>query len=220
MPTSVRVKTLPKRRRLRRSLWFAAVALILLAAVIVLLQIPGTRWKAGLGEYLIYSEPPEKADLIVVLGGDFWGSRVLKGADLGMRGYARRVLISGPPYRNQPESDLAIQFLMERGYPRDLFLSYPIRAENTIDEARELKRAFDLLQAKRILIVTSDYHTRRTSMVFRGLVPGYHYRFIAAKDFHLNPDSWWMDPESTRFFYAEWSKIIGTLMIISWQGRL
>lgn len=178
-----------------------------------------TRFSVWLANYLILSEQPRKSDLIVVLGGDFWGPRVLKAAELGIQGYAKRVLISGPRYGRAYEGDYAIEFLVKKGYPRELFVTYPISALNTIGEAHALEKAFERYQAHDILIVTSDYHTRRASIVFRALVPGYRYRFIAARDVHLHPESWWTNDEGQQFFYSEWSKILGTLLQISWLGR-
>ncbi len=49
------------------------------------------RWQTTLsflGGYLVYSEPPQSADIILVLAGDFYGSRVLKAAELAKQGYA------------------------------------------------------------------------------------------------------------------------------------
>src|SRR5258708_21245133 len=80
---------------------------------------------AKLGEFLLEADQPERSDAILVLGGDFWGARVLKGAELGIQGFAPRVLISGPPYRNRPQSELAIEFLVQKGYPKALFVSLP-----------------------------------------------------------------------------------------------
>ncbi len=59
----------------RRVLPIAATLL----AVVLLIQ-----WKGALsllGSCLIDSEAPRPADLILVLGGDFWGARVVKAAE-------------------------------------------------------------------------------------------------------------------------------------------
>ena len=60
------------------------------------------RWQptlSFLGRYLVYSLPPQSADIILVLAGDFYGPRVLKAAELAKQGYAPVVLISGGPYQ-------------------------------------------------------------------------------------------------------------------------
>jgi len=200
--------------------WMACMVIAAVASAVYLLAVPQDVWKARLGDYLICNEPPEKADLIVVLGGEFFGNRVIKGAELGLQGYAKRVVISGPINDGAKESDRAIEFLASKGYPRQLFVSYGHYAQSTIEEAYALKPLFEHYEARRILIVTSAYHSKRASVVFRGLVPGYRYRFIGSQDDHLRPDTWWTDPESRKYFMSEWVKILGTLTEISWSGRL
>ena len=84
---------------------------------------------AALGGYLVSAGPPEKADIVVVLGGDSSGNRILKAAELVRAGYAPRVLVSGPAgIYGFHESDLAIPFAEKAGYPASYFLGFPITA--------------------------------------------------------------------------------------------
>jgi len=72
----------------------------------------------------VTSETRQKADLILVIGGDFYGPMILKGEDLAVQGYAPLVLISGPPYqRGLPEGEFAVNFLEKKGYPRSAYHS-------------------------------------------------------------------------------------------------
>src|SRR5579864_7525844 len=120
-------------RRVKNSLirWLlAAAAAASLLALLIYLR------PALLGQALVVSDPVEKADLIYVLAGDFFGSRVLLGAELGARGYARQVVLSGGRYGDQYEGDMAADFAVEHGYPRALFCPVQLDALSTIDEAR------------------------------------------------------------------------------------
>src|SRR5579859_434377 len=86
------------------------VAYVLIIAIVA----AAFRWQSTLtllGGFLVDSQPPQPADLALVLGGDFWGPRVLVGADLAKNGLVPLVLISGPPYRDRPEGELAVEFL-------------------------------------------------------------------------------------------------------------
>ena len=49
-----------------------------------------------LGEFLVHTETPSHADVIVVLAGDPSGHRILRAAELVKQGYASKVLVSGP----------------------------------------------------------------------------------------------------------------------------
>jgi uncharacterized SAM-binding protein YcdF (DUF218 family) len=166
---------------------------------------------AAFGQFLVRSDTPEHADAILVLGGDFWGPRVLKGAELGVQGLAPRVLISGPPYQNRPESELAIEFLAGKGYPQTLFLSLPHQARSTIDEAIALAPEMRRLNIHRAILVTRGSHSRRATIVFQLFCPGVHFVSVPATD-QFNALSWWSDPESRRLFSSEWSKIFGTIL--------
>ena len=183
---------------------------ILLAAVLLI------RWQATLsylGEYLVASQPPQSADLILVLAGDFWGPRVLKGADLVAQGYAPLALISGTPYEGRPEGELAIEFLAKQNYPTRLFQSFGHNAGSTIEEALVLCPELERRGVRRVLLVTSSYHSRRAAIVFRLFCPGVQFITIAAPDPHYHPNGWWEYPDSRKLFFAEWRKILGTVLV-------
>jgi len=204
--------------RFSASRWtrLAAFALILGAASLILYLFQNL-WLPWIGEGLVSSDTPAPADLILVLGGDFWGPRVVKGAELAVRGYAPRVLISGPDYRWNgiiyPEGDLATQFLVDKGYPRKLFSTFHHHAGSTIDEAKALVPELQRLQVKRLLIVTSAYHSRRASLVFHALVPFSEIRVIGVPDGVFEPDSWWVTPGNRQLVKSEWTKVMGTIAL-------
>jgi uncharacterized SAM-binding protein YcdF (DUF218 family) len=187
--------------------------MILLVALSAMLLLG---WKAvlsHLGDYLVSPQSPQSADLILVLGGDFWGARVLKGADLAMQGYAPLALISGTPYAGRPEGELAIEFLVERGYPERLFQSFGHHAPSTIEEAIALRPELARRGVRRVLLVTSAYHSRRAGIVFRLFCPGIHFITIPAPEDQYHPDDWWQDTNSRKLFFSEWGKIFGTVLI-------
>ena len=161
--------------------------------------------------FLTLNQPPEPSDLILVLGGNFFGPRALAGADLGARGYAPRVMISGPPYRGQPESDLSIRLLEKKGYRKDLFTSFPITGRSTIAEAIALCPELKRRGATRVLIVTSAYHSRRANLVLRLFCPGIRFRSIAAPDDQFQPQYWWRTPRYREILFSEVGKIIATV---------
>ena len=164
-----------------------------------------------LARFLTYSQPPERADAILVLGGEFWGSRPIKGAELGLRGYAPKVMISGALYQNRPESELSIQFLVEKGYPRELFVSLPVLAGSTVEEAAAVCPELRRRGAKKVLLVTSSYHSRRANVAFRLFCPGVQFRSVAAESEQFQVERWWMNPHFREVFFSEWKKLLGTV---------
>jgi uncharacterized SAM-binding protein YcdF (DUF218 family) len=187
------------------------------AAVLILLAIAAIRWQAtltSLGAFLVDSQPPQKADLILVLGGDFWGPRVVTGAELANKHYAPLALMSGPPYQGRPQGELTIDFLVKKGYPRDLFQVFATNAHSTIAEAEALRRELSRRHAKRVLLVTSNYHSRRAAIVLSLFCPGVQFISIPAPDSHYHAAGWWHDNSSRHLFFSEWSKILGSVLVV------
>jgi uncharacterized SAM-binding protein YcdF (DUF218 family) len=166
-----------------------------------------------LGEYLVVSDPLEHADLIYVLAGDFWGSRVLLGADLGAHGWAPRVVLSGGLYQGAYASDLSVDFAVRHGYPRSLFLPIPMEVHSTLDEAEFMGPVFQRLGARRIILVTSNFHSRRAGQVFRVLLPQFDFRTESSAEADFNPQAWWKIPPERRLLYSEYQKIAGTFLV-------
>jgi uncharacterized SAM-binding protein YcdF (DUF218 family) len=167
----------------------------------------------------VYQQTLRSADLILVLAGDFFGPRVLEAAQLSMHGYAPRVLISGRPYRGRPEGEFAIAFLASRGETTKSFESFGHLANSTIEEALALRPELERRRAKRVILVTSAFHSRRASLVFRLICPGMEFISVPAPDSHYQADRWWENEPSRKLFLSEWGKIVGTLVLAYPQYR-
>jgi uncharacterized SAM-binding protein YcdF (DUF218 family) len=186
------------------------------SALLVVTAVLAIRWQAtltSLGSFLVDSQPAQPADLIVVLGGDFWGPRVLTGAELARRGFAPVALLSGPPYNGQPQGELSVDFLVQKGYSRQLFQVFANQARSTISEAAALRSELDRRHARRVLLVTSNYHSRRATIVLSLFCPGVKFISVPAPDPHYHIVNWWEDDSSKQLFFSEWSKILGTLLV-------
>jgi uncharacterized SAM-binding protein YcdF (DUF218 family) len=171
-------------------------------------------WLRAAGYYLVSAQEPFHADLIVVLGGDDRGNRILKASSLVKQGYAAEVLVSGPYCcYGHIESDVAIPFAVKHGYPPGWFIALPVKGTSTREEAREIVRELDRRHVRRFLVVTSDYHTRRAGRIFRKLVAPDRFRVIAAPDWAFRPDDWWRNREGQKQVFFEWAKTLA-----SWVG--
>lgn len=167
------------------------------------------------GEFLVCADIPEPADLILVIGGDFYGPRVLKGADLAIQGFAPMVLVSGPPYQHgRSEAEFGIDFLVVKGYPRQLFQAFGHHARSTVAEAIAVGAELRRREVHRVILVTSSYHSRRADIVFRLFCPGIHFISVPAPDPHYDPQHWWTDLSSRRLFFSECEKIVGSVLIL------
>ena len=135
--------------------------------------------------------------------------------DLVRRGFAPKALVCGTSgVYGQHESDLAIPYAVRHGYPESYFIPLPNDARSTKDEATEVLAALSKLHARRIDIVTSDFHTRRAGNIYRARVakfaPGLEIHMVAAPDLFFSPDGWWHNREGQKTFALEWIKTVAT----------
>jgi uncharacterized SAM-binding protein YcdF (DUF218 family) len=190
----------------KRAIRFAGVAALALAVACGLFfpQI-----LAALGSFLQKSESPQPAGAVFVAAGDPSGNRILKAAELVREGYAPEVIVSGPQgVYGFCECDLAIWFAEKAGYSPSYFVRFPNHALSTRDEARAAAVEFHRLALQRVILVTSDYHTRRAGNLFRAAAPGVSFVVVAAPDLHFTPRGWWRDREGRKTFLLEWMKTI------------
>ena len=182
----------------------------LAAASVVLAIVFHTRLLTALGSYLVESDPPRKADLALVLAGDSFGHRILTAAELEREGYVPRVLVSGPSgMYGFHECDLAIPFAVKAGYPESYFLHFENDSRSTAAEAMDALPVLERMGVHTVLVVTSNYHTRRAGNIYRGLGSPIQFVMVAAPDENFSPDGWWHSREGRKTLLYEWMKTAG-----------
>ncbi len=201
--------------RRRFPLFFKLVLAV--AVIAALAYFARSLWLPFPAYALIHSEEPAKADLVVVLAGDYYGHRVEKAAQLIQAGYAPQALVSGPPGAyGENESDLAVRFIVRQGYPARWFIPFPDPARSTKEESGYILRELRKRGIHRFLLVTSDYHSGRARRIFLATerAMGYQppFRTVAAPDETFRPAAWWRDRESQKTVFFEWWKTIATAL--------
>jgi uncharacterized SAM-binding protein YcdF (DUF218 family) len=189
-------------------------ACLLLAAIAILAR---SLWLPCLGYALIHDDGPAKADIAVVLGGDYVGHRIEKAAELIRQGYVPAALISGPVgFYGLHESDYAIAYAVRKGFPAQWFIPLPSSALSTREEALVVLAELRRRNVRSFLLVTSDYHTARARRIYlaaaRAFAPAPAMRTVAAPDEHFRPDSWWRNREGQKTVFFEWSKTFATAL--------
>ena len=165
---------------------------------------------AALGAALVTNQPPKKADAVLVLAGDSVGNRILKSAELVQQGFAPVIYVSGPDaYYGYSEDQMAIGFAVKRGYPAQWFVGVPHHADSTLDEARIMLPILRAKGVRRILLVTSNFHTARAARIFQRIAQGeaaMEIVTVAAKDASFAPEGWWNNRRGQKVFFFEASK--------------
>jgi len=164
------------------------------------------------GSFLVENDKPEKADVAVVLGGDEFGTRIIRAAQLATAGYAPYVLVSGPHRLIGHESDMTIEYARRQGYPTSLFRPLPHELDSTRAESEMIDNYLRSHNAKKILLVTSNYHTARAARLIRKFSPKLKVIAIAAPDPAFTPDGWWKSREGQKMFLYEWLKTVATAL--------
>jgi uncharacterized SAM-binding protein YcdF (DUF218 family) len=133
----------------------------------------------------------------------------LKAGELIKEGYAPHALISGPDgsYGNY-ECDLAISYAVRAGFPESFFIPLPHHGRSTEEEAQVVVAKLREMGVKRIILVTSNFHTRRAGKIFHRAAPDLEIHVVSSPDRFFKPDSWWHDREARKIFLLEWTKTI------------
>jgi uncharacterized SAM-binding protein YcdF (DUF218 family) len=186
------------------------LALLLLGAVVYLSR---DLWLSAFGRALVHDDGAAKADIAVVLAGEYWGHRLTKAAELVRQGYVPRVLVSGPPgFYGVNEADAAIQFAIGKGYPAEWFIPLRHTALSTREEAGVVLDALKQRNIHSFLLVTSDYHTARARRIYlnaeRRRGGGPDMRVVASGDQFFTAGDWWRNREGQKTVFMEWTKTL------------
>jgi uncharacterized SAM-binding protein YcdF (DUF218 family) len=166
-------------------------------------------WCSAIGHFLVKADSPTPADIAIVLAGDRAGNRMLKGMELVRQGYAPLLLVSGPRiYYGAHESDLAIAFALRRGFPAERLIPFPHEALSTRSELRAIIPELRRRSIRHCLLVTSDFHTRRSGSLFRLYAPDIRLTVVAAPDEFFSPGNWWRTRDGRKRTFEEVTKTI------------
>jgi uncharacterized SAM-binding protein YcdF (DUF218 family) len=186
----------------------AVVAILLLAG-----YLTRESWLVFFGTVLVNDEQPFNAQAIICLAGDPVGNRITKSAELVQKGYAPIVLVSGPgAMYGTNEALLAIDFAVARGFPGHYFKAVTHNANSTLEEAWAFRTYLEKEGIKKILVVTSDYHTARAGRTFREVLKETEMRIVAAPDRDFRAESWWKTRQAQKQVFFEWTKTLARIL--------
>jgi uncharacterized SAM-binding protein YcdF (DUF218 family) len=189
------------------------VAAILLLAVLYLARHPIFRL---LGEGWVVEDTLERSDAIVVLSDDnFYADRATRASQIYRQDLAPIVVASGRrlrPYAGVAE--LIEHDLVERGVPKEKVLRVTHDPANTREEAKALAQIAKQRKWHSVIVVTSNFHTRRARYIFRHVFPeDVAIRVTGARDGDFDPERWWEKRISVKELAEE---MVGMLVAI-WE---
>ena len=183
----------------------------------------------SIGRFLVNDEPPAAADAIVVLSGSI-PDRILEAVALYREGLAPRIIVSrgrNPPGFDQLEAmgvhvpqvwDLNRSIAEQLGVPGDAIEEIGGSEDSTVDEAQLVLRYALAHREGVLLIVTSKYHSRRASIIYRYLARE-HVRIISRPSRYddFDPERWWHDRTFRRRVVIEYQKMLAFELLDRWQ---
>ena len=186
------------------------IAFVALAIALVLFAM-------NAGSVLVVDEP-KNSDLIVVLAGET-NYRPARALELLRQGYAPRMLLNvpaEPKVFGSSEIALAEQFV--RGLPESAAITIcPIEGLSTKEESHDVAKCLAGAPGNQILIVTSDFHTRRALSILQHEIPSKSFRAAAVHDPAQFGVRWWTHRQWAKTCLDEWLRLVWWNAVERWN---
>jgi len=164
------------------------------------------------GSFLIL-HAPEPADVIVVLDGE-WPQAV----KLQKEGYASRILLDAGNFRvyGRTEFDLAKEFLQKEKPPgMELCLT---TGGSTYEEAADVERCLQPLHVHSVLLVATNFDTRRALDLFRKRLPQYQWSIAASSAPFHDADQYWKHRAWAKTVLNAWEQYLWWKLAEQWRS--
>ena len=168
------------------------------------------------GSYLVLDQP-QRSDAILVLAGET-DRRPARALELRTQGYAPVVIVDVPEVRIYNRTQLEIAQEWVNSLPeRDAIRLCATHGLSTRDEAEEAAVCLNEAGAHSVLVVTSDYHTRRALNIFRKELPKDAVSIAAAPDSQQFGVKWWQHRQWAKVNVDEWLRLVWWNAIDQWR---
>ena len=178
---------------------------VILLAIVALLGL----WLGFAGTVLVAAGRPVRGDALFVLSGDS-GSRLRAGVDVMRRTPSDRLVVfldlAEPVY--DPRDD-ALGYIERRGIPTEK-VRFVTQVRSTAQEAGAAAALVRRCGWRRVVIVTSPYHTRRAGWLFRRALGGTDVR-IVSDNAPFDSGLWWRQDLDRELVLTEWLKGIAAI---------
>lgn len=184
----------------------------LIVFVLAILVLSGTS-----GRFLVVNDP-ERADAIVVLAGET-DRRPARGLELLSQNYAPKMLLDVPASEviyDRSSIDIAKAYIQNLPQHQSISIC-PIFGLSTKAESHDVLRCLDHAGIHRILLVTSDYHTRRARSIFQHELRGYHIFVTPAYDPQQFGTSWLGHRQWAKTNFDEWLRLVWWELLDRWH---
>jgi uncharacterized SAM-binding protein YcdF (DUF218 family) len=188
------------------------------AVYVLVLVILGLALMAGsrAAAWLVIDDP-QKSDIIVVLAGET-DYRPNLGLQLLAQHYAAKLVLDVPADQRifgQTAPQLAQRWIQNLPERPDISIC-PIHGLSTKAESLEAGRCIEQLGGRRVLLVTSDFHTRRALSTFHRENPGLTFSVAASRNPQEFGSAWWRHREWAKTTWYEWTRLVWWKCVDQW----
>lgn len=167
---------------------------------------------------ILVVDAPQPSDLILVLAGET-DHRPARAIELLHQGYGKRVLIDVPVDAQIFESS---EIALAEKYVHDLpdagsVSICPIRGLSTREETQDVAKCLTSQRVTRILIVTTDFHTRRALSIFRHELRSESFSIAAAHEPTNFGVRWWTHRQWAKTCIEEWMRTVWWNAVDRWR---
>jgi uncharacterized SAM-binding protein YcdF (DUF218 family) len=195
---------------------FSLITLVAVVLGLIVLYLARHAIFRVVGEGWVVEDTLERSDAILILSDDnFYADRATRASQVYRQGLGAMVVASGRrlrPYAGIAE--LMEHDLIERGVPKDKILRVPHDADNTREEAKTLAQVAKERKWRSVIVVTSNYHTRRARYIFSHVFPkDIRIRITGAHDDNFDPERWW----EKRISIKELVREMAGMLVAIWE---
>ena len=174
---------------------------------------------------ILLVDNPVKSDVILVLAGEGGDSRFWRGVELLKEGYGQSMIldVTGPFTKYGISNTEIAKAFVAANAPAGTSVCEAL-ADSTFTETVFVAHCLQALHPKSVLIVTSDYHTRRALAIFQKRLPQYEWH-VAASEGPLVDQSregvandWWNDRGELMTILEEFEKWIWWNLVDQWRA--
>jgi uncharacterized SAM-binding protein YcdF (DUF218 family) len=168
--------------------------------------------------HILVLDSPQPADVILVLAGET-ERRPARALQLLQQGYGRRIVLDVPAEAKiYGSSQLELAQTYAQRLPQAAAITIcPIAGLSTRDEAHDAERCLQRESGDRVLLVTSDFHTRRALSVFRHELRGHSFSVAAAHEDREFGENWWEHREWAKTCAYEWMRWMWWNAVDRWR---
>jgi DUF218 domain-containing protein len=190
--------------RIARRLRIVALVLLLL-------------WLAASSANFLIIDDPQKSDAILVLAGEteHRPARALQLLDQGYAGHVVFDVPADPKIYGSSYLQIAQNWASAQPQSQALMVC-PIHGLSTKSETADAVECLRKLGVRSVLLVTSDFHTRRALSIFRKEVPELTFRVAAAHDPAQFGVRWWRHRQWAKTNLDEWFRLLWWGLVDRW----